>query len=265
MVVAIIQARVGSSRLPNKVMLEISEKPVLWHVVNRTSNSRKIDKIVVATSEDTGNDLIREYCAENGIECTSGSENDVLDRYYKALKNINIEDDDLVVRITADCPLIDPVVIDEVIERHIDTNSDYTSNCIEPTFPDGLDCEVFKASVLKQAWKGAKLKSEREHVTLYIRNHPEIFRIESYKGDKDLSNLRWTLDEEEDFQLIKEVYEELYNENKMFSTKNILSLLENKPSLISINSRYIRNEGLIKSLNEDGLIGQTEEEMNTNE
>lgn len=265
MVVAIIQARMGSSRLPNKVMLEICEKPVLWHVVNRTSNSRRIDKIVVATSEAIGNDLIREYCAENGIECTSGSENDVLDRYYKALEHINIEDDDLVVRITADCPLIDPVVIDKVIERHIDTNSDYTSNCIEPTFPDGLDCEVFKASVLKKAWKEAKLKSEREHVTLYIRNHPEKFGIENYKGDKDLSNFRWTLDEDEDFQLIKEIYEELYYENKIFSTKEILNLLEKKPGLININSKHIRNEGLIKSLYEDGLIDKSEKEMNAND
>lgn len=265
MVVAIIQARMGSSRLPNKVMLEICEKPVLWHVVNRTNKSNKIDKIVVATSEDGSNDVIRAYCAQNDIECFSGSENDVLDRYYKALKHIDIEDDDLVVRITADCPLIDPVVIDEVIERHIDTNSDYTSNCIEPTFPDGLDCEVFKASVLKRAWKEAKLKSEREHVTPYIRNHPEIFRIESYKGDKDLSDLRWTLDEEEDFQLIKEIYEQLYYETKMFSTKDILSLLENKPSLTNINSKHIRNEGLNKSLNEDRLIDETEEEMNTND
>jgi len=264
-IVAIIQARMGSSRLPNKVMLEICEKPVLWHVVNRTSNSRKIDKIVVATSEDRGNDLIREYCAENGIECTSGSENDVLDRYYKALEHINIEDDNLVVRITADCPLIDPVIIDKVIERHIDTNSDYTSNCIESTFPDGLDCEVFKASVLKKAWKEAKLKSEREHVTLYIRNHPEIFKIESYKGDKDLSEQRWTLDEKEDFQLIKEIYEELYNENNIFLTDRILSLLENRPSLININSVHIRNEGLIKSLNEDSIIDERKKEMNTND
>ena len=265
MVVAIIQARMGSSRLPNKVMLEICGKPVLWHVVNRTSNSRKIDKIIVATSEDSTNDLIREYCAENGIECTSGSENDVLDRYYKALEHINIEDDDLVVRITADCPLIDPVIIDKVIERHIGTNSDYTSNCIEPTFPDGLDCEVFKAFVLKKAWKEAKLKSEREHVTLYIRNHPEIFKIESYKGDRNLSDLRWTLDEEEDFKLIKEIYEELYNDNDIFFTDQILNLLKSRPSLTKINSMHIRNEGLIKSLNEDGIVDGSEKETRRND
>ena len=261
MIVAIIQARMSSSRLPNKVMLKICEKPVLWHVVNRTSNSKKIDRIVVATSEDSSNDVVREYCADNGIECVSGSENDVLDRYYKALEYLGITDDDLVVRITADCPLIDPVLIDEVIEHHLDTGSDYTSNCIEPTFPDGLDCEVIKASALKDAWKNAKLKSEREHVTLYIRNHPEKFKISSYKGDKDLSNLRWTLDEKEDYQLIKAIYEELYFKDKIFNTKDILDLLKNKPILININSKYVRNEGLVKSLKEDGLIDQARKEI----
>lgn len=254
MIIAIIQARMGSSRLPNKVMLEVCGKPIIWHVVNRTTKSKMIDKIVVATADGVGNDAIREFCTENGIACVSGSENDVLDRFYKAFVHVNADDNDIIVRVTADCPLIDPTIIDEVIKHHINTNSDYTSNCIEPTFPDGLDCEVFKASVLKRAWKEAKLMSEREHVTLYIRNHPEKFTIKSFKWDNDFSNMRWTLDEKEDFQLIKEIFEELYYKNETFDTKEILKLFDKKPSLAYINGMYNRNEGLIRSLSEDSLI-----------
>lgn len=257
MIVAIVQARMGSSRLPNKVILTICEKPVLWHVVNRVKKSKTIDRIIVATSEESVNDSIRNFCAENEIECVSGSENDVLDRYHKTLMHINIQDDDVVVRITADCPLIDQNVIDEVVMHHIDTNSDYTSNCIVPSYPDGLDCEVFKASVLKKIWEKANLKSEREHVTLYIRNHPDEFKIENYKSKIDLSHLRWTLDEEEDFHLINEIYRELYRNNEYFSTSEILNLLEVRPSLKDVNSKHIRNEGLIKSLKEDDFCQES--------
>lgn len=262
MIIAVIQARMGSSRLPNKVMLSLCNKPVLWHVVNRTASSKKIDRLLVATSEDSSNDIIRKYCKEKDINCFSGNEDDVLDRYYSALKDVNASEDDLVVRITADCPLIDPVLIDKIIERHIDTNSDYISNCIDPTYPDGLDCEVFKVSALQKAWVKAALKSEREHVTLYIRNHPEIFKIQNYKGDTDLSNLRWTLDEKEDFQLIEEIYQTLYKEDGIFTTDDILDLLENKPELIAVNAKYARNEGLMKSLREDGFLNTPTEGSN---
>ena len=264
MIIAIIQARMGSSRLPNKVMLDLCKEPVLWHVVNRTRSSKRIERIVVATSENSNNDTIREYCKQKDIECVSGNENDVLDRYYKVMNYANIKDDDIVVRITADCPLIDPELIDEVIERHIVTNSDYTSNTIEPTFPDGLDCEVIQATVLKKAWEEGKLKSEREHVTLYIRNHPELFRIESYKGTEDLSDMRWTLDEEEDYVLIKRIYEELYSNTKMFTTKEILDFLNSDPNIGAINYMHTRNQGLTKSLKEDGVTEEHIKEVNKN-
>lgn len=254
MIYAVVQARMGSSRLPSKVMLILCDRPVLWHVVNRVGKSQRIDRTIVATSGSKDNDVIREFCLDNGIECFSGNENDVLDRYYQAMKYAGVKDDDLVVRITADCPLIDPVVIDEVIEHHLRKNADYTSNCIEPTFPDGLDCEVFNASVLRQAWANARLQSEREHVTLYIRNHPELFKVESYKANKDFSNLRWTLDEQEDYQLIEQIYCELYADNGEFGMQDILRLFEATPSLALVNSRYTRNEGLAKSLREDSLL-----------
>lgn len=254
MTVAIIQARMGSTRLPNKVMMTLCKKPVLWHVVNRLTHSKTIDKIIVATSENKENYAIREFCSQNNILCYSGSENDVLDRYYKAAKEFGVKQSDLIIRITADCPLIDPEIVDKVVQTHKKEKADYTSNTIKPTFPDGLDCEVINFSVLHEIWKNAKLKSEREHVTLYIKNNQEDFKISSYENDIDLSSLRWTLDEEEDFKLIKNIYDKLYNDNNFFITSDILDLLEKEPELNKLNSKYQRNEGLLKSLAEEKNI-----------
>ena len=254
MIVAIIQARMDSSRLPNKVMLPLEGKSVLWHVVDRVRNSRIVDSVVVATSDHNSNDAIRNFCKANGIECISGSEDDVLDRYYKVVNHYNLEDSDHVVRITADCPLIDPSIVDDVINYHLLSGSDYTSNTIEPTFPDGLDCEVVKVSALKQAWKEAKMKSEREHVTLYIYSHPELFEILNYAGKQNLSHMRWTLDESEDYQFIKQIYQELAKSRETFNMQDVLALLERSPDLSTINARFARNEGLAKSLRDDGLM-----------
>jgi spore coat polysaccharide biosynthesis protein SpsF len=156
-----------------------------------------------------------------------------------------------VVRVTADCPLIDPEIVDNIIEMHIHKKTDYTSNTLPPTFPDGLDCEVMQFSALNTAWENAKLKSEREHVTLYIRNHPELFNITNMENDVDISEFRWTLDEPEDYSLIKSIYNLLYKENEMFLTSDILRLFNENPKLKNINSMHIRNEGLLKSLSED--------------
>lgn len=251
MIIAIIQARMGSSRLPGKVMLDICEKPVLWHVVKRVKHSKYIDEVVVATSIEEDNNKIREFCSKNNILNYSGSENDVLDRFYQAAKYMDIKENDIIIRITADCPLIDPNIIDTVIEAHKNENADYTSNVIKPTFPDGLDCEVVKFSTLAKAWKNAKLKSEREHVTSYIRNNPELFKISSVENNIDLSPLRWTLDEKEDFELISQIYELLYREDSLFFTSEILEVIRENPRLSLINDIYIRNEGLLKSLLED--------------
>ena len=251
MVIAIVQARMGSSRLPGKVMLDICGKPVLWHIVERLKRSKRIDEIIIATSENIENDRIREFCIEESISNYSGCENDVLDRFYQANKIIAIGNEDSIVRITADCPLIDPEIIDRVIEMHKDKKADYTSNVIKPSFPDGLDCEVMGFSALTDSWINAKLKSEREHVTLYIKNHPELFHIESLENDVNLSSLRWTLDEPEDYILIKEIYKNLYKDTKGFVTADIINLIDNNPALKTINSMHVRNEGLLKSLLED--------------
>lgn len=253
-IIAIIQARMGSTRLPGKVMMEICGKPVLQHVVERVKGSEYIDKIIVATGMGEANDRIREYCTNNNIDIYSGSEEDVLDRYYRAALTHRTEADDLIVRITADCPLIDPEIIDKVIEMQISQNLEYTSNVLKLTFPDGLDCEVFKFSALEKAWKDATLKSEREHVTQYIIKHPEIFQRSNFENNEDLSSLRWTLDEYEDYVLIKTVYEKLYRKKPLFLINDIIGLFNEELDLRNNNSAYSRNEGLTKSLSEDDSI-----------
>lgn len=252
---AIIQARMGSTRLPGKVMMDLCGDSVIEHVVNRLNRSELIDEIIIATSEDKNNKPIIDFCKNKNIGCFAGSEDDVLDRYYQTAIDNNVNDDDIIIRITSDCPLIDPFVVDEVIDEHISNKNDYTANVIECTYPDGLDCEVFNFSVLKDTWENANLSSQREHVTLYIRDNPDKFKLGNVKNDKDLSNLRWTLDEEEDFIFIKEVYKNLFSKDSFFTMDDVVQLLDEKPELLDINSKFTRNEGLIKSLKEDVDLG----------
>ena len=255
MIYAIIQARMGSTRMPGKVMLDLCGSPVIEHVINRLKESTLIDKIIIATSTNSNNKPLIDFCIKNELLYFVGSENDVLDRYYQAAKDNDIKEDDIVIRITSDCPLIDPFVVDKVIKEHISTNNDYTANVIECTYPDGLDCEVFNFSVLKDTWINANLSSQREHVTLYIRDNPNKFKLGNVKNDVDLSDLRWTLDEKEDFIFIKEVYKNLYRKDSFFAMDDIVDLLHKKPELLEINSKFTRNEGLIKSLKEDVDLG----------
>lgn len=255
MIYAIIQARMGSTRVPGKVMLDLCGSPVIEHVVNRLKKSTLIDEIIIATSTDSNNEPLIDFCIKNNVSYFVGSENDVLDRYYQTAKANNINDEDIIIRITSDCPLIDPFVVDKVIEEHISGNNDYTANVIECTYPDGLDCEVFNFSILKDAWLNANLSSQREHVTLYIRDNPNKFKLGNVENDVDLSDLRWTLDEKEDFIFINEIYKNFYSEDSFFAMDDIVDLLHKKPELLEINSKFTRNEGLIKSLKEDVDLG----------
>ena len=159
MILAVIQARMGSSRLPGKVLLDLAGRPVLWHGVARVSQAGLVDKVMVATTDAQGDEPIRRFCAEKGIACFGGSETDVLDRYWQAVQSAGAGPGDGIVRITADCPLIDPEVIDRVVNVFIQSGADYVSNVQPPTFPDGLDVEVFKFSALQTAWKEARLSS----------------------------------------------------------------------------------------------------------
>ena len=255
MIYAIIQAGMGSTRLPGKVMMDLCGHPVIEHVVTRVKRSRFINKIVIATSFDSNNQPIIDFCKENEINYFVGSEDDVLDRYYQTAINNNVNDDDILIRITSDCPLIDPFVVDKVIQEHISNKNDYTTNVIKCTYPDGLDCEVFNFNVLKSAWINANLSSQREHVTLYIRDNPDKFKLGNVKNNKDLSRLRWTLDEKEDFIFIEEVYKNLFGKDSFFTMEDVVQLINEKPELLDINSKFTRNEGLIKSLKEDVDLG----------
>lgn len=247
-IVAIIQARIGSTRLPGKVLKEVSGKPLLWHVINRVKKAKLIDSTVLATTTKKEDLKLIEIASKAGIESYAGSEDDVLERYFQAATKYKA---DIIVRITADCPLIDPRIIDKVIKYFLSGDFDYVSNAIKPTYPDGLDVEVFSYNSLKIAFYEAKLPSEREHVTPYIRNHKEIFKIGSVENNKDLNHLRWTVDEEKDLEFVREIYKYLYKEEEIFYMEDILELLKKKPHLIEINSRIMRNEGYLKSLEND--------------
>ena len=200
---AIIQARCGSTRFPNKVFALIDGKPLLWHVVNRLKYATKIDDIIVATTVSEKDDKIEQWCKENNVYCFRGSEENVLNRYYSASEAFPSE---YVVRITADDPFKEPKVIDAVITKLIEEGYDHVTNNLPPSFPEGLDCEAFKKSALDRSEKEAETAFEREHVTQYIYHHPEIFKIGNVSNPENLSYLRWTIDKDVDFEMVKAVY-----------------------------------------------------------
>lgn len=235
---AIIQARVSSTRLPGKVLKEVCGKPLLELQYERVLRSKKINKTIFATSSNLDDDPIETICNDIGAECFRGSLDNVLERYYKAAEIYKPEN---IVRLTGDCPLIEPTVIDDVITYYEDEKYDYATNAIEPTFPDGLDVEVFSFDCLKKTYSKAELPSEKEHVTTYIPKDSD-FSIGHYKTEEDLSHLRWTVDEPEDFVLIKSIYESLYPTNRLFNYQDVLAFLKVN-GLSDLNSHIVRNEG----------------------
>ena len=247
----LIQARCGSSRLPNKVLKEFSGKTDLQWVVERVKRSQLVDEVMVITSIERNNLPLIKLCSEFDTRVFVGSENDVLDRYYQAAKLIQPR---YVIRITADCPMFDWRYLDMAIES-LDEQTDYLCEA-DNQFPDGLDIEIIRYEALVEAWDKADMLSEREHVTLYIRNHPEKFNIKKIECPiQGIGNKRWTLDEDEDFELISKVYEHFVKDGKEdFVTEDILRFLEENPELEKINSMYARNEGLSKSLREDRKV-----------
>ncbi|MEI8349165.1 MAG: aldo/keto reductase [Candidatus Omnitrophota bacterium] len=251
-VIAIIQARTSSTRLAAKVLLNLEGKTVLEHVIERVEQAKLVDEVIVATTFDKNDLKLVDVCSQRGTRVFCGSRDDVLDRYYQAARLTNPTH---VVRITADCPIIDPKVIDETIAVHLAKKVDYTGNRTESMgFPDGQDVEVFKFEALEKAWRGARLSSEREHVTPYIKNHPELFKFGYHNCFTNLYHKRWTLDREDDFLFIKLLYKKLYRKNNFFGMKEILSLLKEHPEYEKINDWILLNEGYIKSLREDKIV-----------
>ena len=248
----IVQARMGSTRLPGKVILDLCGKPVLWHLINRIKQASFTEVILIATTTNPEDDVIESLCHAWDIPVFRGDRDDVLKRYCdsvifleKTFKRI-----DYIVRITADCPLIDPQVIDAVISTMLSGRYDYVSNTDPPTFPDGLDVEVISRDMLFSANEKATLFSDREHVTPFIRKNPAV-RMTTLRSPTDLSALRWTLDNPEDYEFINQIYRSLYTPLGIFLMTDILKLLAQKPELEKINSHITRNEGYEKSLSRD--------------
>lgn len=247
--ILVTQARLGSSRLPGKVLKEIAGKSLLQIHLDRLSLSSNVSEIIVATTQNEEDQIIYNKALEWGYSASRGSELNVLDRFYNAVKDKNA---DWIVRVTSDCPLIDPDLIDKVIAFAHANSYDYVSNGIIEQFPDGQDIEVFTSSALELAWKNASLKSELEHVTPYIRNNANgkgkgLFRMMNYACHDDFSKIRMTVDEPRDFELMTYLIEQLGTQKTWLEYTNYM-INEN---LTKMNDQIIRNEGFIKSLKND--------------
>ena len=238
-VVCIMQARVGSTRLPRKVLKTICGKTILEHDIDRLRRVKNIDKIIIATTvQDRDIEIVKE-ADRLGVKYFRGSEDDVLSRYYLAAK---ANDADIVVRVTSDCPLLDSRVTEMTISYLLDNldKYDYVSNTLEPTFPRGLDIEAFTFESIEKAYNAAKLPREREHVTPYIYTNKDKFRLGCFKNKVNYSSLRWTLDTKEDFEFISVIYDRLYKTNPNFNMEDIIKLLDAEPELIKINENIIQ-------------------------
>ncbi|MEK7103910.1 MAG: glycosyltransferase family protein [Patescibacteria group bacterium] len=253
MIGVIVQARVNSSRLPKKVLKPILGKTAIEREIERVKKVKLAQNIILAIPDGKKDDALEKIAKQAKILVFRGSESDVLGRFYQAAKAFQLKD---VIRITGDCPLFDWQICDEVISFYLQNKFDYVSNVRPPTFPDGLDIEIFSFKALEKAWQDAKLKSEREHVTPYIANHPEVFKIGNLiRNGNDLSGLRLTLDEPKDLILIRKIYKDLYKKKKYFVLDDILKFLGQNPELLRINQNIQRNEGLAKSLKYDIMSG----------
>lgn len=232
-VTAIIQARMGSTRLPGKILKEVNGKPLLLHQINRLKHSKLIDQLVIATTTEKQDDIIEDFCKKYNVSFFRGSENDVLARYYEASEQFGGE---TIVRLTSDCPIIDSQIVDKTIKYFLDNNFDYVSNTIERTYPRGLDTEVFSKAALTETYLQANQAREREHVTVYIYTHQDKFKIGSVKEENDYSKFRWTVDTKEDLQLIKNILEYFKDKESDFDLQDAIVAMELNPEWFNINS-----------------------------
>jgi len=228
-ILGIIQARIGSTRLPGKVLREVVGKPLLQHMLERVSRSEFVDKFVVATSTKPADDAIEELCLRIGVICYRGSESDVLDRYYQCATSFEPMPRH-VVRLTADCPMHDPKVIDFVVQKYLNARVDYATNSFPPLYEDGFDVEVFSFATLEAAWRCATTHHEREHVTPYIRESSEFTRLE-HKYVSDYA-YKLSVDTLSDSELTKSIFERLYRPEHVFTMNDVVRLLKNEPSLL---------------------------------
>ncbi|HEY3250571.1 MAG TPA: glycosyltransferase family protein [Ignavibacteria bacterium] len=239
-IAVIVQARTGSTRFPSKILQLISGKTVLMLMLERVQYSKYGKNVIVATTDEEEDNVIFELCRQNNIKCFRGNPIDLLDRHFKSAVVLGA---DIAVKIPSDCPLIDPSIIDKVVDCYIENqdNYDFVSNLHPPTYPDGNDVEVMSMKTLERAWKEAEKPFEREHTTPYIWDNPDKFRIGNVEWETGLNysmSHRWTLDYPADYDFIKAVYEELYEDDPFFGLNDILALLEQKPGIKQINYKY---------------------------
>jgi len=241
--VAIIQARMGSTRLPEKVLMEVDGVPLLKIMLSRVEKSKLLDKVIIATSTLPNDDQIKKFCINNGYECFRGSENDVLSRYYDCAKNYNA---DVIVRLTADCPLIDPLIIDDVIKLYIDKNVDFAANTVPAEtnkFPDGSDVEVFSMSALEKAQKEVSNSHDREHVTFYFWKYDNEILTTQLTNEKDYSKYRFTVDYKEDLEVVDFVIRKLKNRKSFGYLDEIIEIVDKNPIIKKLNSSYSFGQG----------------------
>lgn len=254
MIGAIVQARMGSTRLPGKVLHRVLDRPLLGHLLDRLRLSRRLETIVVATTTAEIDRPIRTFAEAEGVLTFAGSADDVLDRYYRAAEQFKI---DPVVRITADCPLMDPGVLDLVIERFLDRDADYVSNAAPPpvTYPDGMDVEVFSFAALQRAWREAVKPSDREHVTFYLWNHPARFKVKRVDHVPNWAGYRLTVDYPEDLRMVETVIVELLSRDPGAGLEQIVQYLERNPEVKAFNARIARNQGWASAFEKDRRQG----------
>ena len=243
-IAAIIQARLASTRLPRKILRELFPgRTALACMLERVNKSKLIQSVVVATTTNPGDQELIAYLKKIKQPFFVGDENDVLDRYYQAAKAAGLQGDDVIVRLTSDCPAVAPAVIDEVVRYYLDGGFDYAANGLEPyTYPDGMDTEVFSFAQLERAWKEATKPSHREHVTFYFWTNPQLFKLGYYKNKNENEGAyRLTLDYPEDYALLCRVYAALYPKNSGFTMRDIIDFLEQHPEVKNLNAKFARN------------------------
>lgn len=260
MFTAIIQARMGSTRLPKKTMMRIQNKPLLYYTIKQVQASTKISKIIVATTTLPEDQEIVDFTKSIDLEYFCGEPLDVLDRFYQCAKKYSIDN---IIRVTPDDPFVDPCIIDNVIKKFESGNFDYVSNSISKNgnvwnhnlngFPYGLAVEAIRFTAIEKAWKNSTKPSEREHVTSYMIKNPQIFNLDYIKNSQDFSDIRLTVDHKEDFELAEKIINH-FQPNEIFKMEKIVKYIRDNPALKKINSNHSFNEGYKKSLKEDELL-----------
>ena len=244
MILGVVQVRIGSTRFKKKALKPISGKPLLKIIIDRLLHSKKLDKIVIATTNNIEDKVILNFAKEYGIDSYAGSELDLVDRMFQTAKKFKA---DAIVRITGDCPLVDPKIVDDIIEIYCNNREiDYVSNIYPPTYPDGLDVELFPFKTLEFLWNNVDDAFLRECLSGYIIKNQDKFKVVNYSYPKDLSSLRWTVDYEEDYEFVLKIFEKLDSSDDIFHMEDILNLLHCEPDLLKINAGHIRNEADLK-------------------